>query len=129
MHEFRSATDEHAAHLTLLFDAFSGESYDAAPADALGMTPVHGLVQDVSVTFVEDEETVTSQAAKARPAHPIMGAEELSDLLSALPATISQAAAAVTTGQVGTGFVPASRSRSMPVTELCSTRRTAPATG
>ncbi|URM95114.1 hypothetical protein LUW76_12770 [Actinomadura madurae] len=107
LHEFRSATDEHAAHLTLLFDAFSGESYDAAPAATLGMTPVHGLVQDVSVTFVEDEETVTwHKQPRHGPAHPIMGVEELSDLLSALPATISQAAAAVTTGQVGAGSVP-----------------------
>jgi hypothetical protein len=105
--EFRLATDERPSHLTLLFDAFSGESFDAAPGTALGTSPVYGLVQDVVVSYVEDEEVFTwHKQPRHGHAYPIPGAGELSDLLSALPATISAAAAAVTTGQVGIGLTP-----------------------
>ncbi|RKS78817.1 hypothetical protein BZB76_0251 [Actinomadura pelletieri DSM 43383] len=105
--EFRAATSEHPVHLTMLFDALSGESFDAAPRGGFRMAPVHGLVQDVSTTYLEDEETVTwHKQPQHGPAQPIGGAEEFSDLLSALPATLSSAAAAVATGQVGTDMVP-----------------------
>lgn len=110
--EFRAATSEHPAHLALLFDAFSGESFGAAAGDdldngAVAMAPVHGLVQDVAIGYVEDEDSVTwHKQPRHGPAHPIKGAEELSDLLASLPAMISGAAAAVTTGQVGPGTVP-----------------------
>ncbi|REE95773.1 methylation-associated defense system ATP-binding protein MAD8 [Thermomonospora umbrina] len=107
LHEFRASSSEQAAHITVLFDAFSGESFDAAPGGDPGMAPVHGLVQDVSILYSENEETVTWQKQPRHgPAHPIRGAEELSDLLSALPATISSAAAAVATGEPGVGLVP-----------------------
>ncbi|SFO15534.1 DNA helicase HerA, contains HAS-barrel and ATPase domains [Actinomadura madurae] len=105
--EFRAATSEHPAHITMLFDALSGESFNAAPRGDLRMAPVHGLVQDVSTMYVEDEEAVTwHKQPQHGPAQPITGAEEFSDLLSALPATLSSAAAAVATGQVGTDMVP-----------------------
>ncbi len=106
--EFRAATDERPSHLTFLFDAFSGETFDAAPADeAPGPLPVHGLLQDILVRYTEDEDGVMW---RKRPRHgravPIPGAPEACDLLSSLPATISAAAATVTTGQVGAGLVP-----------------------
>ncbi|GAA3509187.1 hypothetical protein FHR32_006627 [Streptosporangium album] len=107
MDEFRSASGEHSAHVTLLFDAFSGERFDAAPAESHGPAQVHGLQQDMVVTYVEDEDFVAwhKQPRHGR-AQPIRGAEELSDLLSSLPATVSAAASAVTTGQVGTRLAP-----------------------
>ena len=47
--EFRAVTDERPSHLTFLFDAFSGETFDAAPASVSpGTLPVHGLMQDVT---------------------------------------------------------------------------------
>ena len=57
--EFRAATDERPSHLTFLFDAFSGETFDAAPGGiSTGTLPVHGLVQDVDVRYIEDDEGV-----------------------------------------------------------------------
>ncbi|MGP4097186.1 methylation-associated defense system ATP-binding protein MAD8 [Nonomuraea sp. KM90] len=114
--EFRAATSEHPAHVTFLFDAFSGETFTAARGEEAAMTPVHGLRQDVTVIYAEDvqntaEETDGERATWRKlprhgPAYPIPGAEEFSDLLAALPQAISAAAAAVTTGEVGTGLVP-----------------------
>ncbi|MER5623052.1 hypothetical protein ABT061_18630 [Streptosporangium sp. NPDC002544] len=105
--EFRSAAGEHSAHITLLLDAFSGERFDAAPVGSHGLSQVHGLQQDMIVTYVEDEDVVAwhKQPRHGR-AHPIRGAEELSDLLSSLPQAISAAASAVTTGQAGTRLAP-----------------------
>src|SRR5262249_35651972 len=106
--EFRAATDERPSHLTFLFDAFSGETFGAAVAEAsVGTLPVHGLVQDIIVRYTEDDEGVLW---RKQPRHgrtvAFPGARELCDLLTLLPSAISSAAAAVATGQVGTGTVP-----------------------
>lgn len=106
--DFRAVTDARQSHLTFLFDAFSGETFDAAPAIVSpGTLPVHGLVQDVTVIYDEDEGAAVwrKQPRHGRAAW-IPGAEEACDLLASLPATISSAAAAVATGQVGAGLVP-----------------------
>lgn len=106
--EFRAATDERPAHLTFLFDAFSGETFGAVPGEpAPGPLPVHGLMQDIDVTYAEDDEGVLwhKQPRHGR-AIGFAGAEEACDTLAALPAVISAGAAAVATGQVGAGFVP-----------------------
>ena len=106
--DFRAITDTRQSHLTFLFDAFSGETFDAAPAIVSpGTLPVHGLVQDVTVIYEEDEGgAVWRKQPRHGRAAWIPGAEEACDLLASLPATISSAAAAVATGQVGTGLVP-----------------------
>ena len=106
--EFRAVTDARPAHLTFLFDAFSGETFGAAPGERrAGPLPVHGLMQDVDVTYAEDDEGVLWHK---RPRHGraigFAGAEEACDILAALPAVISAGAAAVATGQVGAGLVP-----------------------
>jgi hypothetical protein len=106
--EFRAATDKRPSHLTFLFDAFSGETFGAAVAAAsVGTLPVHGLVQDIVVRYTEDDEGVLW---RKQPRHgrtvAFPGARELCDLLTLLPSAISSAAAAVATGQVGTGTVP-----------------------
>jgi hypothetical protein len=106
--EFRIATDERPAHLTFLFDAFSGETFGAALGEpALGPLPLHGLAQDIDVTYAEDDEGVLwhKQPRHGR-AIGFPGAEEACDILAALPAVISAGAAAVATGQVGVGLVP-----------------------
>ena len=106
--DFREVTDARQSHLTLLFDAFSGETFDAAPAIVSPATlPVHGLVQDVTVIYEEDEGgAVWRKQPRHGRAAWIPGAEEACDLLASLPAMISSAAAAVATGQVGAGLVP-----------------------
>ena len=106
--EFRAVTEEHPSHLTFLFDAFSGETFGAAPGGFTpGTLPVHGLVQDVDVRYSEDDGGVRWHK---RPRHGravgFPGGEEACDLLAVLPATISAAVAAVATGQVGAGLVP-----------------------
>jgi len=105
--EFRSAASEHSTHITMLFDAFGGERFDAVPAVREGLAPVHGLHQDVTVLYDLKEDPVAwRKLPRHGRAHPIPGAPELSDLLAALPETISAAASAVATGQVGTRSVP-----------------------
>ena len=106
--DFRAVTDARQSHLTFLFDAFSGETFDAAPAIVSpGTLPVHGLIQDVTVIYEEDEGgAVWRKQPRHGRAAWIPGAEEACDLLASLPATISSAAAAVATGQVGAGLVP-----------------------
>ena len=106
--EFRAVTDERPSHLTFLFDAFSGETFDAALAvKSPGTLPVHGLVQDVTVSYEEGEDgAVWRKQPRHGRAAWIPGAEEACDLLASLPATISSAAAAVATGQVSAGLVP-----------------------
>jgi hypothetical protein len=106
--EFRAAMEDRPSHLTFLFDAFSGEIFDAALGTvSIGTLPVHGLVQDVDVQYVEDDEGVLwhKQPRHGR-AVAFPGAEETCDLLASLPMAISEAAAAVATGQVGAGLVP-----------------------
>jgi hypothetical protein len=106
--EFRTATDDRPAHLTFLFDAFSGETFSAVLGEpSPGPLPVHGLMQDIDVTYSEDDEGVLwyKQPRHGR-AIGFAGAEEACDILAALAAVISAGAAAVATGQVGAGLVP-----------------------
>lgn len=106
--DFRAITDARQSHLTILLDAFSGETFDAAPAIVSpGTLPVHGLVQDVTVDYDQDEGgAVWRKQPRHGRAAWIPGAEAACDLLASLPAAISSAAAAVATGQVGAGLVP-----------------------
>ncbi|MGV9925191.1 methylation-associated defense system ATP-binding protein MAD8 [Nocardia rhamnosiphila] len=105
--EFRSATSENNAHVTFLFDAFSNEDFGAVPADRRGTVPVHGLVQDVTLTYTDDGDTVLWQKQPRHgAAHALAQSDELTDLLSSLPEVVSHAACAVATRQVGTRMVP-----------------------
>lgn len=106
--EFRADTEERPSHLTFLFDAFSGERFGAAAAGtSVGRLPVHGLVQDVIVEYSESDGGVLwRKQPRHGPVVAFLGGQELCDLLALLPAAISSAAAAVATGQVGTGTVP-----------------------
>jgi hypothetical protein len=105
--EFRSATSRHSAHLTFLFDAFSGESLGVGPESRRAPAPVHGLVQGMVVDYVDDDDAVSwNKQPRHGPAGDLAGGEELSDLLATLPEIISGAAAAVSAAETGTGQVP-----------------------
>ncbi|MGY1948305.1 methylation-associated defense system ATP-binding protein MAD8 [Nocardia asiatica] len=105
--EFRSAASENSAHITLLFDAFSNEDFGAVHATRHGMVPVHGLVQTVTVTYIEDGDSVFWQKQPRHgAAHPLAQSDELTEALSSLPEAIANAACAVATKQVGTSMVP-----------------------
>jgi len=105
--EFSSVAGESSAHLTILFDAFGGEQIDAVASFDPAPPPLHGLRQDMTVEYVRDGELISwRKRPRHGTAHALPGAEELSDLLSALPALVSHGNAAVATGQVGNRAVP-----------------------
>lgn len=109
--EFGLNVRDDAAHLTVLFDALSAEHVGTTVAEPQNHTdaplPVYGLVQQM-VTEYEDNRDTT--VWRKRPRHGVAAeltnAEELSDLLSSLPAAISSAAATVATGQFVERQVP-----------------------
>ena len=92
----------------MLFDLFPAEEVGAARASLEeSAASVHGLVQDFQVDYREDDAAV---AWSRQPRHgfavPLEGAEELTDLLSALPALLSSATATVSTGETGLNMRP-----------------------
>jgi hypothetical protein len=106
--EFRRSPADQSAHLSFLFDIFPAEEVGAARAtEKETSAPVHGLVQDSHVEYREEEAVV---AWRKQPRHgsatPIAGGEELTDLLSALSAALSNVTATVATGQTGLGLRP-----------------------
>lgn len=105
--EFRSASTEYNSHITFLFDAFSSEEFGTVEATGSGMIPVHGLLQDVTVSYEEDDQNATwHKTPRHGQPHPLAQAEELTDLLASLPEVISHGVSAVATGQAGTRLVP-----------------------
>ncbi len=106
--DFRTSPDTHAAHLSLLFDVFPAEEVAARKADPHHATAfVHGLVQDFSTEYHEDELTVAwRRLPRHGVAQPIEDAEELSDLLGSLAAAMSSATATIATGQSGVDLRP-----------------------
>lgn len=108
--EFRNNAKDFPAHLTILFDVFPPQSISAAPPrPEEDSAPVHGLLQDFTVSYIEDAEVV---AWHRRPRHgaatPITDAEEFPVLLARLAETISSAAVNVALGQVGGALRPVS---------------------
>ena len=106
--EFRASPDMHSAHLSLLFDVFPSEDVGATRATLReASSPVHGLIQDFHTEYREDESAV---AWRRQPRHglaaPLASAEELTDLLASLSATLSSTTATVATGQTGLDLRP-----------------------
>lgn len=106
--DFRISPDTHAAHLSLLFDVFPAEEVGARKSDPRHATAfVHGLVQEFSTEYHEDEQTVAwRRLPRHGVAQPIEDAEELSDLLGKLAASMSSATATIATGQSGIDLRP-----------------------
>ncbi len=106
--DFRTSPETHAAHLSLLFDVFPAEEVAARKADPRDATAfVHGLVQEFSTEYREDELTVAwRRLPRHGMAQPIEDAEELSDLLGSLAAAMSSATATIATGQSGADLRP-----------------------
>ncbi|KUO11914.1 hypothetical protein AQJ58_12225 [Streptomyces sp. DSM 15324] len=106
--ELLKAADDFPAHLTFLFNPFGGESHDIAPGlDGTGRVAVHGLVQEMSGDYREDDDSVEWTR---RPRHgvtdPLAGAETTGDLLAALPRTLSAALVAASAGEHRPGMLP-----------------------
>ena len=54
LNEFRANSREFPAHISVLLDAFSAEELSIAEK-SLGVTPLHGLIQDFDTEFVDDD--------------------------------------------------------------------------
>lgn len=106
--DFRISPETHAAHLSLLFDVFPAEEVSARKADPRHATAfVHGLVQEFSTEYHEDELTIAwRRLPRHGVAQPIEDAEELSDLLGSLAVAMSSATATIATGQSGVDLRP-----------------------
>ena len=99
--EFREDPDQHAAHLSFLFDLFPAEEIRAVDVqDSDDSSFVHGLVQPFEVDYREDEQSITWLR---RPLHgaaqPLEGAEALSDLMGGVSRAVSVAVATVARSQ------------------------------
>lgn len=108
--DFRKGASEFPAHLSLLFDVFPAQSVSAQPPRREDESaPVHGLLQDFAVNYVEEAELV---AWHRRPRHgiasPIPAASELSTLLARLAEMLSTVSAGIATGQTGLTLRPVS---------------------
>lgn len=106
--ELIATADGFPAHLTFLFNPFGGESHDIASGqDGTGRVAVHGLVQEMSGDYREDDDSVEWTR---RPRHgvtdPLRGAETTGDLLAALPRTLSAALVAASAGEHRPGMLP-----------------------
>ena len=95
--DFRDCPARYRAHLSVLFDPFPPEEVAAGPPLRAETTaPIHGLVQDFTTRFHDDERGVgwECQPRHGTPA-AIAGAEEASTLLGELAALTSAATATV----------------------------------
>ena len=95
--DFRAGPARFRAHLSVLFDLFPPEDVAAGrPLRTEKTAPLHGLVQDFTTRFRDDDSGIgwQRQPRHGRPA-AIEGGEEASILLGELPALISAATATV----------------------------------
>ena len=80
------------------------------PGSKMRRLPVHGLLQDFTVSYSEEADIVSWQK---RPRHgqakPIPNAEELPKLLASLAEILSRAAATIATNQTGLALRPVSK--------------------
>ena len=95
--DFRSAPTRHRAHLSFLFEVFPPEEIGAGrPFRPERSVPLHGLVQDFTVRF-RDDETGTGWERQPKHGAPVaidLG-EETCGLLGALPTLISASTATI----------------------------------
>ncbi|MFI2286608.1 methylation-associated defense system ATP-binding protein MAD8 [Streptomyces niveus] len=106
--DLRTRATDFPAHLTVLFDPFGGEQFDIAPgARTSGRAAAHGLVQELTSYYAEDEEFVSwSRQPRHGATDPVPGAEEAGDLMAALPEALSAAVVAMTSGELRPGQLP-----------------------
>jgi len=109
--DFRKTPASYPAHLSMLFDAFPAQAVGAGPPrDEDEAAPVHGLLQDFSVAYGEEQDIVSWRRwPRHGQARAIPGAEDLTALLAKLAETYSNAAAVVATGQTGAARRPVCR--------------------
>jgi DNA phosphorothioation-dependent restriction protein DptH len=105
---FRSEPEAFRAHVSLLFDLFPPDEVGASlPFREREHAPLHGLMQNLALEYRDDDG---GTRWRRQPAHgetrPLPAADDLSDLLSELPALMSGASAAVATGSESFAYRP-----------------------
>ncbi|MET7796704.1 methylation-associated defense system ATP-binding protein MAD8 [Streptomyces decoyicus] len=106
--ELIKTVDDFPAHITFLFNPFGGESHDIAPGrEATGRVSVHGLIQEMSSEYREDDEHAEwTRQPRHGVTDPIPGAETTGDLLATLPRTLSASLVAASAGEHRPGMLP-----------------------
>lgn len=84
------------------------EQFDIAPgARTSGRVVAHGLVQELTNYYAEDEEFVSwSRQPRHGASDPVPGAEETGELMAALPEALSAAVVVMASGEPCPGRVP-----------------------
>lgn len=108
--DFHRNTIGFPANITLLFDVFPARTLSAMePLQKEEVAPVHGLLQDYSIIYEEENERVAwHRCPRHGSALAIPGREDLAQLISTLASTCSSAAASIATGQAGMNMRPVS---------------------
>ncbi|MFF1602448.1 hypothetical protein ACFVYV_33975 [Streptomyces mirabilis] len=105
--EFIRQSAEFDAHLTILIDAFGGEQHSSTPRLHTTHAAVHGLVQMTTSTYEDgDQQIVWRTAPRHGTALAIEDVEDLTTLMSRLPALLATAAACVATAGQAPRNVP-----------------------
>ena len=112
--DFRQSPADYPAHVSMLFDVFPAQEAGAEPVEPSSIehdaAPIHGLLQDFAVLYSEAGDIVSwRRRPKHAPATPLPGAEDITNLLSRLSETLSNAAANVATHQSGLNLRPISK--------------------
>ncbi|MHA0035516.1 methylation-associated defense system ATP-binding protein MAD8 [Deinococcus sp. PESE-13] len=99
--EFQRDGRQHGAHISLLFDLFPAGEIKAQPArDGEHVVPFHGLVQDYSTSYTENDELARWERQPIfGMAEPLTETDDLTPYLSSLPKVLAASFTAVATGE------------------------------
>ncbi len=91
---FRSNPDRYDAHVSLLLDVFPPEKVRSAEGYEQETAPVHGLVQDIRVSYEDDEEVVRwKRQPQFGRAQPLSESPELPNQLTELSERVASISA------------------------------------
>jgi hypothetical protein len=92
--QFQRTPEKFRAHISILFDLFpAAEVGFDEPFRSDGRAPVHGLVQDFVIKYLDDEDQFWQRQPRHGMAQSLREAEDLTDLLAELPKLMSGATA------------------------------------
>ncbi|MCC2523579.1 methylation-associated defense system ATP-binding protein MAD8 [Vibrio coralliilyticus] len=108
--EFHEAPGEFSAHLSMLFDVFPAEEVSVVkPNVDEQIAPVHGLYQDYSVDYIDENGVIVwDRHTRHGAARPIID-EALPDLMAKLPKVMSGVVASLATNHYSLDQVPVVR--------------------
>ncbi|AFY57402.1 hypothetical protein Riv7116_4996 [Rivularia sp. PCC 7116] len=98
--DFRTSENSYQAHISILIDLFPArEIAVGVPFHQKDIAPLHGLIQDFSIEFQDDENgTFWRRQPRHGKALPVDEIEDSINLLAELPQLISGATATIATG-------------------------------